>query len=68
MHRPSELGSCPNLLEDKLPRLKEKKRFQIWDIVIIVHTGGGGVHFSKILPDCPRKKTFSLCGHDWEHM
>lgn len=26
------------------------------------------IHFSKISPDCPRKKTFSLCGHDWEHM
>lgn len=29
---------------------------------------GEKVHLSKILPDCSRKKTFSLCGHDWEHM
>lgn len=66
MHRPSELGSLPNLLEAKLCQDWEEK-FQIWDIVI-VHTGGKKVHFPKILPDCPRKKTFSLCGHDWEHM
>lgn len=26
---------------------------------------GEKVHLSKILPDCSRKKTFSLCGHDW---
>lgn len=49
-------------------KIEGKKGFQIWDIVIVVHTGGKKVHFSKILPDCPRKKTFSLCGHDWEHM
>lgn len=66
MHRPSELGSLPNLLEAKLCQDWGEK-FQILDIVI-VHTGGKKVHFSKFLPDCPRKKTFSLCGHDWEHM
>ena len=39
--------------------------------ILLLYIQGGNkkkVHFSKISPDCPRKKTFSLCGHDWEHM
>lgn len=66
MHRPSELGRFPNLLEAKLCQVWGKK-VSILGYCYCMYRGKK-VHFSKISPDCPRKKTFSLCGHDWEHM
>lgn len=47
---------------------QDGQKSQTWDIIIIIHTEEGGLQLSKILPDCPRKKTFVLCGHYWEHM
>lgn len=59
MHRPSELGSFPNLLEAKLCQdQKEKKKFEIWDIVIIVHTGGKKFIFPRFRLIAPERKHF----------
>lgn len=44
-----------------------KKSFK-FGTLLLLYIQGENVSFSKILPDCPRKKTFALCGHDWEHM
>lgn len=51
-----------------MPRLERKKKVRDLGYCYYCTYRGKKVHFSKISPDCPRKKTFSLCGHDWEHM
>lgn len=56
MHRPSELGSLPNLLEAKLCQDWGEK-FQIWDIVI-VHTEEKKFIFPRFCLIAPERKHF----------
>lgn len=41
-----------------MPRLERKKKFEIWDIVIIVHTGGKKFIFPRFRLIAPERKHF----------
>lgn len=67
MNRLSEYGYFPIYSKPKCVKTKKKKASTLGYCYYCTYKGEK-VHLSKILPDCFRKKTFSLCGHDWEHM
>lgn len=67
MNRPAEYGSFPTYSKPKCVKIEKKKASNLGYCYYCTYKGEK-VHLSKILPDCSRKKTFSLCGHDWEHM